>query len=127
MPPPSRTNKHAQNSTNPSLPLPQCTPEDILDTNIIRTVPNIVYQNQYFARIDHQFSTQDKIFGRFATMHGDYQINYINPNFPSTQRIQNYNVPFQYLHTFSPTTLNEFRVVFHKMNNNPTTLSPTTT
>ncbi len=124
--PPSRINKNAQNFINTYLPLPQFTPEDILDTNIIRTVPNILYQNQYFARIDHQFSTQDKIFGRFATMHGDYQINDINPNFPSTQRIQNYNVAFQYLHTFSATTLNEFRVGFNKVNNDQTSLRSNT-
>ena len=69
---------------------------------MIATVPNILYQNQYFARIDHQFSSNDRIFGRFATMHGDYMINNINPNFPSTQHIQNYNVAFQHLHIFSP-------------------------
>ena len=118
--PPSRINKNAQNFINKYLPLPQFTPEDILDTNVILTVPNILYQNQYFARLDHQFSVTDRVFGRFATMHGDYVINSINPNFPSTQRIQNYNVAFQHLHTFSPTTLSEFRVGFNKVNNDQT-------
>lgn len=124
--PASRINKNAQNFINKYLPLPQFTPEDILDTNVIATVPNILYQNQYFARIDHQFSPNDKIFGRFATMHGNYQINDINPNFPSRQRIQNYNVAFQYLHTFSPSTLNEFRVGFNKVNNDQTSLRSNT-
>jgi hypothetical protein len=118
--PASRINRNAQKFINDFLPLPQFTPEDILDTNIISTVPNILHQNQYFARIDHQFSSKDKIFGRLATMHGDYTINNINPNFPSVQRIQNYNVAFQHLHTFSPTTLNEFRVGFNKVNNDQT-------
>lgn len=118
--PPSRINRNAQNFINTYLPLPQFAPEDILDVNVIRSVPNILYQNQYFARLDHQFSASDKIFGRFATMHGDYVINNINPNFPSTQRIQNYNVAFQHLHLFSPTTLNEFRVGFNKVNNDQT-------
>ncbi len=124
--PPSRINKNAQNFINKYLPLPLFAPEDVLDVNVIRTVPNILYQNQYFARIDHQFSGKDKIFGRFATMHGDYRINDINPNFPSTQRIQNYNVAFQYLHTFSATTLNEFRVGFNKVNNDQTSLRSNT-
>ena len=124
--PPSRINKNAQNFINKYLPLPLFAPEDVLDVNVIRTVPNILYQNQYFARIDHQFSSKDKIFGRFATMHGDYRINDINPNFPSTQRIQNYNVAFQYLHTFSATTLNEFRVGFNKVNNDQTSLRSNT-
>ncbi|HKG97899.1 MAG TPA: TonB-dependent receptor [Pyrinomonadaceae bacterium] len=118
--PPSRINKNAQNFVNTYLPLPQFAPEDILDINVIRTVPNILYQNQYFARVDHQFSANDKIFGRFATMRGDYVINNLNPSFPSTQRIQNYNVAFQHLHLFSPTTLNEFRVGFNKVNNDQT-------
>jgi hypothetical protein len=118
--PPSRINKNAQNFINKYLPLPQFAPEDILDVNVIRTVPNVLYQNQYFARIDHQFSSKDRIFGRFATMHGDYVINNINPNFPSKQRIQNYNVAFQHLHTFNATTLNEFRVGFNKVNNDQT-------
>ena len=118
--PPSRINKNAQNFINNYLPLPQFAPQDVLDVNVIRSVPNILYQNQYFARVDHQFSAKDKIFGRFATMHGDYVINNINPNFPSTQRIQNYNVAFQHLHMLSPTTLNEFRVGFNKVNNDQT-------
>ena len=60
-------------------------PWTLLDINVISSVPNILYQNQYFARVDHQFSSKDRIFGRFATMHGDYVINNINPSFPSTQ------------------------------------------
>lgn len=118
--PASRINKNAQNFINKYLPLPDFTPEDILDINVIRPVPNVLYQNQYFARIDHQFRAQDRIFGRLATMKGDYQINALNPNFPSVQRIQNYNVAFQHLHTFNPTTLNEFRVGFNKVNNDQT-------
>jgi len=118
--PPSRINKNAQDFINKYLPLPDFAPEDILDVNVIRTVPNILYQNQYFARIDHQFSSQDRIFGRFATMHGDYRINSLNPNFLNVQRIQNYNIAFQHLHTFSATTLNEFRVGFNKVNNDQT-------
>ncbi|MEO8131628.1 MAG: TonB-dependent receptor, partial [Bryobacteraceae bacterium] len=124
--PPSRINKNAQNFINTYLPLPQFAPEDILDTNVIRTVPNILYQNQYFSRIDHLFSAKDKIFGRFAMMRGDYQINDLNPNFPSTQRIQNYNVAFQHLHIFSPATLSEFRVGFNKVNNDQTSLRSNT-
>lgn len=118
--PASRINKNAQNFINKYLPLPDFAPDDILDVNVIRSVPNILYQNQYFARVDHQFSSRDRIFGRFATMKGDFQINDVNPNFPSVQRIQNYNVAFQHLHTFNPTTLNEFRVGFNKVNNDQT-------
>jgi len=118
--PPNRINKNAQNFINNYLPLPQFAPADVTDINVISSVPNILYQNQYFARIDHQLSSKDRIFGRLATMHGDYVANNINPNFPSTQTIQNYNVAFQYLRLISPTTLNEFRVGFNKVNNDQT-------
>ena len=56
--------------------------QDILDTNVIATVPNILYQNQYFARLDHQFSAKDRIFGRFATMKGDYVDQQHQPELP---------------------------------------------
>ncbi len=118
--PASRINKNGQNFVNQFLPLPRFTPEDILDVNVIATVPNILYQNQFFSRLDHQFSSKDRIFGRLATMRGDYTINNINPRFPSVQKIQNYNVAFQHLHTFNATTLNEFRVGFNKVNNDQT-------
>ena len=68
--PPSRINKNAQNFINKHLPLPLFAPAAMSDVNVIRTVPNILYQNQYFALIDHQFSGKDKIFERFVTMHG---------------------------------------------------------
>jgi len=118
--PASRINRNAQNFVNTYLPLPQFAPDDILDVNTIRTVPNILYQNQFFARGDHMFSSQDRIFGRFASQTGDYAINNVNPNFGSVQRIQNYNIAFQHLHTFSSRTLNEFRVGFNKVNNDQT-------
>ncbi len=84
--------------------------------NTIVNVPNILAQNQYFARLDHQFGPKDRIFGRYATQVGSYVINNSNPNFPSTQHIHDYNVAFQYLHIFTPTVLNEFRAGFNKVN-----------
>src|SRR5579883_3129571 len=60
--PPSRINKNALNLINQYVPLPQFNPTDILDVNTIKTVPNTLYQNQYFARIDHIFSGKDRIF-----------------------------------------------------------------
>jgi hypothetical protein len=114
--PASRINKNAQALVNKYVPLPQFTPVDILDTNSIQSVPNILDHNQYFARIDHQFSGKDRIFGRFATQIGDYIVNNANPNFPYVQHIQDYNIAFQFLHIFNPRVLNEFRVGFNKVN-----------
>jgi hypothetical protein len=109
-------NKNAQNLVNKYVPLPQFNPVDILDINTIINVPNILAQNQYFARLDHQFGPKDRIFGRYATQVGSYVINNSNPNFPSTQHLHDYNVAFQYLHIFTPTVLNEFRAGFNKVN-----------
>ena len=114
--PASRINKSAQDLVNKYVPLPQFNPVDPLDINTIINVPNILAQNQYFARLDHQFSPKDRVFGRYATQVGSYVINNSNPNFPSTQHIHDYNVAFQYLHIFTPTVLNEFRAGFNKVN-----------
>lgn len=114
--PPSRINSNAKAFIDKYLPLPQFRPEDVLDINTISSVPNILDQNQHFARIDHNISSKDRIFGRFASQVGSYIINNINPNFPSTQNIHDYNVAFQHLHIFSPAVLNEFRVGFNKVN-----------
>src|SRR4051812_16100928 len=114
--PASRINKNAQNVINKFVPLPQFATADPLDINTILNIPNILAQNQYFARIDHQFSSKDRVFGRVATQVGDYTQNNINPNFPTTQHIHNYNVAFQHLHIFNPRVLNEFRAGFNKVN-----------
>jgi hypothetical protein len=114
--PANRINKNAQNLVNKYVPLPQFTPADILDINSITTVPNILDHNQYFGRVDHQFSSKDRMFVRMAAQIGDFIQNAANPNFPTVQHIQDYNVAFQHLHIFSPEVLNEFRVGFNKVN-----------
>ncbi|HVZ17707.1 MAG TPA: carboxypeptidase regulatory-like domain-containing protein, partial [Terriglobales bacterium] len=115
--PQSRINKNAQALVNKYVPLPQFNPVDILDVNTIKSVASTLYQNQYFARIDHIFNSKDRIFGRYATQVGQYDVGNINPNFPYTQHIWDHNVAFQYLHIFSPTVLNELRIGFNKVNN----------
>jgi Carboxypeptidase regulatory-like domain/TonB-dependent Receptor Plug Domain/TonB dependent receptor len=109
-------NKNAQALINKYVPLPQFNPTDILDVNSIVAVPNILDQNQYFARIDQLFNPKDRIFVRFAGQFGRWNVGNLNPNFPYTQHIQDFNAAFQYLHIFSPTVLNEFRVGFNKVN-----------
>lgn len=114
--PPSRMNKNAQALINQYVPLPQFQPADILDVNTIKSIPNTLSSNQFFARLDHNFSSKDRVFGRYASQTGEYLVNNINPNFPFTQHIQNYNVAFQHIHIFNPQVLNEFRVGFNKVN-----------
>jgi hypothetical protein len=95
------------------VPEPQFTQANILDINIRAAVPNIIKQNQVFARVDHNFSDKDKVFGRLALDRSRRDDDYINPNFRYFLTSRAANVASQWLHTFSPTTLNEFRFGFN--------------
>jgi hypothetical protein len=114
--PASRINRNAQRFINTYLPLPLFTPDDILDINVINNTPRYLDQNQYFARIDHNFSPQNRIFGRYATQVTEYRRINLNPNFPVEYHVHAHNAAFQWLHIFSPLKLNEFRVGFNKVN-----------
>lgn len=119
--PASRINKNAQNFVNQYVPLPQFNPTDILDTNTIKSVANIIDQNQYIGRVDHLFGPTDRIFGRVASLLGEFDVGNINPNFPYIQHIWDYNAAFQYLHIFNQRVLNEFRIGFNKVNTDQVT------
>jgi hypothetical protein len=95
------------------LPLPQFQPADTLDVNIRAAVPNKITQNQYFARVDHIFSDKDKVFGRIAIDRSRRDDDYINPTFRYFLTSRAMNLASQWLHTFSPTTLHEFRFGFN--------------
>jgi hypothetical protein len=114
--PPSRINRNAQNFVNTYLPLPQFTPDDILDVNVIGTVPLVLEQDQYFARVDHNFGPKDRIFGRYATQVSEYTRENLNPNFPVIYHVRAHNVAFQYLRVFDPRVINEFRFGWNSVN-----------
>ena len=114
--PQARINRNAQDVVNTYLPLPMFSPADILDVNVRRSVPNIWDTNQYFARIDHQFNSNNRVFGRIAIDRTRYDAENLNPNFPTNNTTASTNIAFQFLHMFSPTTLNEFRYGFNRNN-----------
>jgi hypothetical protein len=124
--PASRINKNAQAFINKYLPLPQFTPEDPLDINVIGTVPRILQTDQYFARIDHNVSSKDRIFGRYARQESENRQENLNPNFPTLYSVHAHNVAFQYLRMFSPRILNEFRFGFNKVNHDQRNLRTNT-
>ncbi|MBS1826925.1 MAG: TonB-dependent receptor [Acidobacteria bacterium] len=113
--PASRINRNAQNFVNTYLPLPQFRPEDNLDINVIRSVPSILNQNQYFARIDHNFSANDRVFVRYAGQRTSYVNQNINPNFDTSFSLRPNNIASQYLHLFRPTLINEFRFGYNRV------------
>ncbi|MFN0169816.1 MAG: TonB-dependent receptor domain-containing protein [Bryobacteraceae bacterium] len=112
--PASRINRSAQSFVNKYQPLPMFTPEDKLDINARSSVPNIIKSNQAFFRIDHQLSSHDKMFVRYAMDRSQYDNLNINPNFPTFTSSRANNVAVQHIHIFSPTVLNEFRYGLNK-------------
>ena len=109
---------------NTFLPLPQFVPADPLDTNVRGTNKNIINNNQYLFRVDHNFTTNDKVWVRYITDRGrwDQGDPGLNPNFGYFVTSLNWNMGVQYVKIFSPTVVNEFRYGINKSDNN--TLNP---
>ncbi len=112
--PASRINRNAQKFVNDFQPLPQFQPADPLDVNVRGSVPNVIGSNQVFWRVDHQFSSNDKMFVRYAGDRSKYTNNTLNPNFPTFTSSRANNWAVQHVHIFSPTMLNEFRYGLNK-------------
>jgi hypothetical protein len=70
---------------------------------------NSIDDNQYFVKIDHTFSNNDKVFARYATNLPEWFSITNNPEFSYLVEGRNNNVATQWLHMFSPTVLNEAR------------------
>jgi len=107
--PKTRLHPGAQTVINQFLPKPDFEQPDILDFTARRAVPQVINSNQFFGRLDHNFGSRDKVFGRFAVNSDDWDANAINPNFPEYRISTAYNVATQWIHTFSPSLMNEFR------------------
>ncbi|MFN0169234.1 MAG: carboxypeptidase regulatory-like domain-containing protein [Bryobacteraceae bacterium] len=107
--PRTRLHPGAQNVINQFLPLPDFEQADILDFTARRAVPQVIGSNQYFGRLDHNFTSRDKVFGRFAINSDEWDANAINPNFPEYRVSTAYNVATQWIHTFGPALINELR------------------
>lgn len=107
--PASRQHPGALNVIDKFLPLPDFQQLDPLDFTVSRAVPSIIGARQYFGRLDHTFSSKDKVFGRFALDKSEWEANQINPNFPEDRFSDAYNVATQWIHTFSANILHELR------------------
>ena len=107
--PANRQHPGALNVIDKFLPLPDFQQLDPLDFTASRAVPSVIGARQYFGRVDHNFSSKDKVFGRFALDKSHWQANQINPNFPENRISDAYNVATQWIHTFSANILHELR------------------
>ncbi|MFN7919231.1 MAG: TonB-dependent receptor [Bryobacteraceae bacterium] len=107
--PASKLHKGALSVVEKYLPQPDFQQIDPLDFTVRRAIPGIIGARQYFGRLDHNFSSKDKVFGRFALDKSKWTANQVNPNFPEDRYSDAYNVATQWLHTFSSNVLHEFR------------------
>jgi outer membrane receptor protein involved in Fe transport len=72
--------------------------------------------NQGIARIDHYFSQRDQLFVHYIRAFRNFPETDLNPNFTFTGTYPIDNFSAQWVHTFSPTVLNEFRAGFDREN-----------
>lgn len=81
--------------------------------NYTGTGPNRITDNQYFVKGDHNFSTKDKVMGRYATNSVDW-LTYsgFSPQFSYLVLGRNDNIATQWIHVFSPAAVLETRYGF---------------
>ena len=70
---------------------------------------NSIDDDQYFVKVDHSFSNNDKVFARYATNIPKYFSITNNPEFSYLVEGRNNNLATQWLHIFTPTIINEAR------------------
>jgi hypothetical protein len=90
---------------------PQTTlPDPISGFNYTGVGGQSIDDDQYYVKIDHAFSTTDKIMGRYATNSVSWlQTPGASPQFTYLVLGRNDNVAFQWIHVFSPAFVVETR------------------
>src|SRR3984893_14194896 len=108
-----RIDKVAQNIINSYMPLPNIpgatTPNT---TNYAGSSRGNLTVHQGIVRVDHYFSAKDQLFVHYIYANRDFPVTEINPNFKFTGTYPSHNFEAQYVHTFSPSFINEFRTGF---------------
>jgi len=111
--PRSRLHPGALNVLNTFVPKAQFVQEDPLDFTARAAVAQPINVNTYFARVDHNFSSTDRMFARLAWDRSNLTRTNINPNLPVFVTSAVSNLATQWIHTFSPTMINELRFGFN--------------
>jgi hypothetical protein len=121
--PASRISPVAQNLF-PFIPKPQfATPDPLSGYNFIGTGNTRIDDDQRFVRIDHQISDKDRVFGHYVFEDISYgQFYGDNPNFPYFVAGRNQSGAIQWIHIFTPSFINEFRLGYMRSTDN--TLNP---
>ncbi|MFQ5738943.1 MAG: TonB-dependent receptor domain-containing protein [Acidobacteriota bacterium] len=71
--------------------------------------PDATDTNGFSVRIDHEFSDNDKLYGRYFFNDVDGQVVDARPAFNSPSAARNHQLAFNWTHVFSPTMVNEAR------------------
>lgn len=106
------------------IPLPQFgSPDPLSGYNYIGTGKTAIDDDQRFVRIDHQISEKDRVFGHYVFEDISYSQYYgDNPNFPYFVAGRNQSAAMQWIHIFTPSLINEFRLGYLRSVDN--TLNP---
>jgi drug/metabolite transporter (DMT)-like permease len=111
--PTTRLHPGALNVLKQYVPTPQFRQADPFDFNATAGIPQPTNVHTYFARVDHTFSDTDRVFARLAWDRSNRTANNINPFLPVFVDSKVTNLAAQWIHSFSPTTINELRFGFN--------------
>ena len=110
--PAERLNAVSVNVINTYMPLPNQSGA----INYAGVTLNTTNIDQGIARVDHYFSQRDQVFVHYIYARRDYPSVDLNPNFRYNATFPNTSFATQYVHTFNPGLLNEFRFGWEKGN-----------
>jgi hypothetical protein len=111
--PTNRITAGSQNIMTQYVPATQFRQPDPFDFTNTAGVPQPINAHTYFARVDHNISDKDRVFGRLAWDRSNRTANNINPHLPVFVNSKVTNLATQWIHTFSPTMVNELRFGFN--------------
>ena len=103
--PENRLDKVSTNIINQYMPLPNTAGV----VNYAGASEGNLTVHQGIARVDQYFSQKDQLFAHYIYAHRDFPVTDLNPNFHFLGNYPMHNFQAQYIHTFSPTLLNELR------------------
>ena len=116
--PRDRIHPGALNVLNQYVPLPKEPQADPLAFTDRAGIVQPIDDNFFFGRLDHYFSEGDRIFGRIAWDSAERLVANINPVSNELHPSDVQNLATSWIHTFSPTMINDLRFGFNRSASN---------
>ncbi len=107
--PANRLNPVSVNLVNQYTPLPNTSGV----TNFNGVTQGRLTTDQGLVRVDQYFGAKDQVFAHYIRSRRDFPNFELNPNFFFNGTFPNSNLSAQYVHTFTPSVLNEVRFGFN--------------